>query len=141
MFWVYASSHVSKVQCPMSVHAKRLLTLDIELWTFDFITPAPSLPVDSPSSVLNTAEAVPWSLLRSLSATLPALLQTDRRVPRDFATTAHRAVANETSDPIACRAEYEVAPFLQPLALQSSLPAQLPAQSAVRSRKCCRPCA
>src|SRR5688500_4249288 len=139
MFWVYVSSHVSKVQCPKSVHANGLLTLDIGLWTFDFITPAPSLPLGSLSSVSNTAAAVPLSLLRSLSATLPELLQTDRRVRRGFATTAHPVAANETSDPIACRAEYEVAPFLQPLALQSSLPALLPAQSAVRSHKCCRP--
>src|SRR5690349_25139519 len=62
-------------------------------------TPTPSQRVGSSSSTLNTRATVPSSLPKSLSATSPALRQTGDPSRPDFATTARRDRASETSVP------------------------------------------
>src|ERR1041385_4927491 len=90
------------------------------------LTPIPSPRAGSSCSTSNTRAAILSSLPKLLSATLPALRQTDVPWRPDCAATAHRDRVVETFVPIACPAECATATSRQLSALRSSRRALLP---------------
>src|SRR6185503_472176 len=96
------------------------------LSTHSPIIPVPSQRVGSSSLILNTRATTLSSLQKSLSAASLELRQTGDPSRPDFAAKARRARADETSAPIASRAEFATASSPQPSAPRSSLPVRPP---------------